>query len=253
MSDYSSTSEVEKQRLQTQRMIDDVKVALPAKIVSFSAGATPKASVQPLTQLKVTLGDEVSFVTLPVIDNVPVVIPYAQTAGLMLTLPLSAGDSGLLVIPDRGIDTFLKGRGEVTPPPFSGDPTTATPRAHSLTDGIFIPGLSADSMEIQDYKTDKIELRDKDRKVYFSLGPDGIEMSDGTGVLELKGGNFSVRTPNSATIESQNAVLGRTNNRLRDSLYSSEGTFVDKDSVSLNTHGHTGVQTGSGNTGEPVK
>lgn len=253
MSDYSAASDIEKQRLQTQRMIDDVRVAMPAKIVAFFPGKTPTANVQPLTQLKITLGDEVSFKSLPVVENVPVVIPYAQTAGLMLTLPLQAGDTGLLVVPDRGIDNFLKSSGEVTIPPFSGNPTTAAPRAHSLTDGIFVPGLSCNSMEITDYSTENIELRDKERKSYISLGPEGIKMTDGTCVMTMKDGDFNVTTPKQATIHSSNMDLGEDSNSLKYSLTSREGTFIDKDGVVLNSHLHSGVETGSGNTDQPVK
>ncbi len=253
MSDYSSASDVEKQRLQTQRMIDNVQVAMPAKIVAFFPGKTPKANVQPLTQMKITLGDEVSYKSLPVVENVPVVIPYAQTAGLLLTLPLQAGDKGLLIIPDRGMDNFLKGGREVTIPPFNGNPTTAAPRAHSLTDGIFVPGLSPDADEITDYNTENIELRDKERKNYISLGPNGIEMTDGTCIMTIKDGNFKVETPNLATITSTNMRLGDGSNTFRDSLTSENGTFTDKDGVVLNSHLHSGVQTGSGNTDEPVK
>lgn len=253
MADYSSASDVEKQRLQTQRMIDDVKVALPSKIVQFFPGTSPKATVQPLTQMKVTLGNDVSFVTLPVVENVPIVIPCAQSAGFMLTLPLKAGDTGLLIIPDRGIDTFLKSKGAVSPPPFSGDPTVATARAHSLTDGIFIPGLSTDSMTITDYSEDNIELRDKERKTYISLGPEGIKITDGTCVMTMQDGRFKVETPNVATIKSSNMDLGEASNSMQYSLKSKEGTFIDKDGVVLNSHLHSGVQTGAGNTDQPVK
>lgn len=253
MSDYAAASGPEQQRLQIQRMIDNVQVAMPARVLSFSGDGTPKVKVQPLTQMKITLGTEVRYMSLPPVENVPVVLPYAQTAGLMLTLPIKVGDTGLLIVPDRGIDNFLNGKAEETPPPFTGDPTVVAPRVHSLTDSIFIPGLNADSMTIENYNTDNIELRDKERKCYISLGPEGIKMTDGVCVMTMKEGDFKVATPKEAHIASANMDFGADGNSVRDSITSRNGTFIDKDNVVLNSHVHDGVEPGSGTTDEPVK
>lgn len=253
MADYGAASGPESQRLQIQRMIDNVHVAMPVSVLSFDGSGAPKVTVQPLTQLKVTLGDTVTYKSLPVVSNVPVVMPYAQTAGLMLTLPIKAGDTGLLIVPDRGLDNFLTGGGGQSPPPFDGDPTTVAPRAHSLTDGIFVPGLNPDASTVQQYNTDNIELRDKQRKAYISLGPQGITITDGTCVMTMQDGRFNVETPNLATIHSSNMDLGETSNTVQYDLRSRNGTFIDKDGVVLNSHTHDGVQSGSSNTGQPVK
>lgn len=252
MSDYGAASGPESQRLQIQRMLDNIHVALPVTVLSFDA-ASAKVTVQPLTQLKVTLGDEVTYKSLPVIEGVPVVMPYAQTAGLMLTLPIKAGDTGMLIVPDRGLDNFLTGGGGVAPPPLAGDVTTTAPRAHSLTDGIYVPGLSPDAAAVESYNTDNIELRDKQRTAYISLGPQGITITDGVCKMTMQAGRFAVDTPNLATIHARNMDLGETSNEVEYSLVSRSGTFIDRDGVTLNTHTHTGVQSGASNTGQPVK
>lgn len=261
MSDYSSASEVEKQRLQIQRMIDDVNVSMPASVVSFNPTGTPKVVVQPLTQLKVTLEEGVQYLSLPVVEDVPVVLPYAQSAGLVVTLPIQPGDTGLLIIPDRGISNFLKGGGKETPPPFVGDAMTATPRAHSLTDAIFIPGLSANSAVLESYDNVHIELRDKARKNYISLGDDGIVFTDGQCTMRIADGALTVTAPNQIRMETpgemhlrgSNVGLRDGDNYIKDTLRSRNGTFIDRDNVVLNTHAHTGVQSGSDDTGQPVK
>lgn len=253
MADYLAASPVESQRIVIQRMIDDVHVALPCAVLAFSGEGTPKVKVQIATQLKITLGNEVTYRSFPVVENVPVALPYAQTAGLALTLPIKAGDTGLLIVPDRGISNFVQSNGEPTPPPFVGDPTTANPRAHSITDGIFIPGVSVNAATLNAYNETSIELRDKERKCYISLGPDGIVFTDGTCVMEMKNGNWDVRTPGTTTISSTNIELGRSNNSFLHNLHSTTGTFIDKDNVVLNTHSHEGVEKGSDTTGEPVK
>ena len=128
MADYSVTSESENLRLQMRRMMDGLHVAMPAKVLAFQPGPPARVTVQPTTQMKITLGEEVSYRSLPQLSGVPVVLPFAQTAGFLLTVPIQPGDTGLLVIPDRGLDNFLQA-GDVAAPPFYGDPTLIQPRA----------------------------------------------------------------------------------------------------------------------------
>ena len=108
MADYSVTSESENLRLQMRRMMDGLHVAMPAKVLAFQPGPPVRVTVQPTTQMKITLGEEVSYRSLPQLSGVPVVLPFAQTAGFLLTVPIQPGDTGLLVIPDRGLDNFLQ-------------------------------------------------------------------------------------------------------------------------------------------------
>ena len=105
MADYSVTSESENLRLQMRRMMDGLHVAMPAKVLAFQPGPPVRVTVQPATQMKITLGEEVSYRSLPQLSGVPVVLPFAQTAGFLLTVPIQPGDTGLLVIPDRGLGT----------------------------------------------------------------------------------------------------------------------------------------------------
>lgn len=109
-------------------------------------------------------------------------------------------------------------------PPFYGDPTLIQPRGHSLTDAIFIPGLSSDAVEIADYSTEAIELRDRERKSYISLGPDGITMTDGTAVMKMSGGKLETTAPSGiamqtdaqCTVRSQNMDLSGEGNTFRE-------------------------------------
>ena len=135
------------------------------------------------------------------------------------------------------------------------------PRGHSLTDAIFIPGLSSDAAQIADYSTEAIELRDRERKSYISLGPDGITMTDGTAVMKMSGGKLETTAPSGiamqtdaqCTVRSQNMDLSGAGNTFSGDCRSTNGTFTDKDGVVLGTHTHEGVQTGDGTTGGPVK
>lgn len=259
MSDYSDASPQEQNRMNTQRMIDKLHVAMPCKVLSFDGKS---ASVQPLTQLKITLGEQVSYKNLPVVDSVPVVLPYAQTLGLALTLPIKPGDTGLLIIPDRGIDNFINSSGSApTAPPFGGNGATSSARSHSLTDAILIPGCSVAAASLPNYDLEHIELRDKQREIYISLGNDGIKVTDKKAVLTMQEGTVTLDTPGAFTVNcggaftvsSTNLNIGEEQSSMTSTLTSTNGTFIDKDNVNLNTHAHTNVQTGSGNTGQPQK
>lgn len=259
MADYSSASPEEQQRAMVQRMIDQQHVAMPCKILSFD-GKT--ASVQPLTQMKLTQGEQVSYKSLPVVEGVPVILPYAQTLGLALTLPIKPGDTGLLIVPDRGIDNFKASSGaSPTAPPFGGDPQTSAARAHSLTDGILIPGCSVDAAALPQYDLEHIEVRDKERKIFISLGNDGIKITDGQATITMQEGAVNLETPGSfnvqcggaITMTSTNLNIGEDASSMTSTLTSTNGTFIDKDGVVLNTHTHKGVQTGTDTTDEPAK
>lgn len=253
MSDYSTASEVENQRIQIQRIVDSLHVALPAKVISFTPEPTPKVSVQPLIQLKITRGEEIQYLSLPPLQDLPVVIPYAHTIGLLITLPILPGDTGLVVVADRGIKNFISGSGTESPPPHSGDPSIVAPRAHNLADGIFIPGLSMDKEAIIDYNLDSIEIRDKVRKNYISLNNEGIIMTDGTAVFKMTGGRVTIDTPQEIWLNGNNIEVGSTSNTFEYSVFSRSGTFLDKNLVSLNTHIHGGVDSGDSTTAPPEK
>ena len=103
-----------------------VNVALPGRIASYDP-ATRKADVLPLITEKYADGTRL---TLRAITNVPVVLP--ATKGARVTLPVSAGDTVLIVFSQRSLDLWLS-EGGVTD---AGDI-----RMHSMSDAVAIPGL----------------------------------------------------------------------------------------------------------------
>lgn len=266
MADHRIPSEADAFQRQFDSLALQLRCAMPGVIESFDA-TTQRCTVTPAVQLKVTLDGAVSYWNLPVVENVPVVVPYAQGAGLMLTLPLKAGDQCLLVFSDRGIDNFLL-MGAVTPPPIAASEDTSTPRAHHLSDAICIPGIIADPVAVPEWSQSAIELRDKERQHYISLGPDGIEISDSSATWSMSGGKITVNAPagiqeNASvissiaagvnTVQGTNISLGSGSNTITGSLTSTSGVFTDKDGIVSNTHLHSGVLPGGSNTGEPVK
>lgn len=272
MADYSSISDSAARELEIQRMLRSVHTVMPCIVVSFNAASPQSVSVQPTEPLKVTTGEQVSYKAAPVLHNVPVMLPYAQTAGFVLTLPIQPGDTGLLLIADKSIDAFLS-TGKPGTPVVEGDQAYSRPRGKSLSDAIFVPGLMANPQGLPAYQTNAIELRNKSRSVYISLSDSGIEMTDGQAVFKLTGGNVSttapgnvsvetqgqatttasgavsISTPSTCQISSSNMDLSGNGNRISGNITQENGTFTDGNGKNSSSHVHSGVQSGNSNTG----
>lgn len=111
----------------------DVHTAMPGKVTAYDVD-TQRASVQPLLK-RGRRGEDGERVAglLPIVVDVPVSFPLAAAGGL--TFPIAAGDTGLLVFTEGGLDVWLAGSGREVDP---GDD-----RRFTLTDAVFIPGTRA--------------------------------------------------------------------------------------------------------------
>lgn len=272
MADYSSMSQETARELEIRRILRGVHTVKPCIVTGFDAGSPQKVSVQPTEPVKVTLGEQVSYKAAPVLHNVPVVLPYAQTAGFVLTLPIQAGDTGLLLIADKSIDAFLN-TGQPGTPIVEGEQPFSRPRGKSLSDAIFIPGLTTFTQGLPSYQTNAIEMRNKSRSVYISLSDSGIEMTDGQAVVKISGGNVAVIAPGTVTTEAQGEVtttaqgavnistpstcqisssnmdLKGSGNRISGNITQENGTFTDGNGINSSSHTHGGVQSGDSSTG----
>ena len=270
MADYSKITNAGKFALQFSRMAAQLHCAMPGVIESFNP-ETQRCTVTPGIKLKVVLDGEASYLDLPIIQDVPIMVPYGQKAGLLLTFPINPGDPCLLVFADRAIDNFLQ-TGQTAPPPITESENTSTPRAHALSDAICIPGMIADVNVVPQWNQDNIEMRDKERKHFISLGPDGIELSDSEASIKIANGEISIDGPagiknnsaatitdTAATITStatgvnsvigSNISLGGEDNTISGGLTSTSGTFTDANGINSSGHVHGGVQSGSSDTG----
>lgn len=116
------------------RTMEELRVALPAKIVSYDA-AKQTADVQPL--IKETYeneeGETVSE-SIPVITSVPIIFPSG--GGMRMTFPMSVGDTVMLVFSDRSLDVWQAQGNESDP---------VDQRRHHITDAVAFPGLHANN------------------------------------------------------------------------------------------------------------
>jgi hypothetical protein len=111
--------------------LEDVHTAIPGRVTRYDVGKQ-QADVQPL--IKVAYLDESGervAALLPTVRNCPVMFPGG--AGLTITYPIAAGDTGLLIFSEASLDKWLSGSGDEVEPDID--------LRHHLTDGIFIPGV----------------------------------------------------------------------------------------------------------------
>ena len=279
MADYTTASAMTQQELLVKRLLASQHIIIPATVQRFMPGPPQRVTVQPMTQLKVMVEGEPQYVDPPIIEDVPYFVPYAQGTGLMLTLPVAAGDTVLLLIPDKPIDNALAQKG-VTRPVMYTDARIANVRAHALTDAIAISLFTQDPDGIPTYNTARIELRNKSRSHYINLGNDGITASDSQATWDITAGKFTLTalngidmstdadvnvsaqgginmtTPELIKMASANFNTGQNGasgeSTITGSLRSTQGTFTDSNGTSLTTHTHPYTDDGAGmNTSAP--
>jgi hypothetical protein len=109
-----------------------LRVAMPAQVQAYDASAKT-VDVQPMLDESLEADDDVITEALPVLKGIPVALPGA--GGFYLSLPITLGDTGLIVFTDFPMDFWLQtGQKEPTP--------VQDMRAHSEASAVFIPGVT---------------------------------------------------------------------------------------------------------------
>lgn len=143
-----------------------LRVACPGIIQSFNA-STQTVTVQPAIRERVQNPDlTYSWVQLPLLVDVPIVIPRA--GGFSLTLPVNKGDECLIVFGDMCMDSFWEHGGVQNQP---------DKRRHDLSDGYCVLGTWSQPRVLTNYSTSAAQLRTDDGTVSISLSSSGISMT----------------------------------------------------------------------------
>jgi len=150
-----------------------MRVALPGIIQSFDGVNT--VTVLCAIRERINIGGNLSWETLPLLVDVPIIIPRA--GGYCLTLPIVKGDECLVIFADMCIDAWYQ----------SGDvQNQQDKRRHDLSDGFAIIGPWSKPKAITDYSSDTAQLRNE----------------DGTAYIELDGTTINIQTPGDVNINS---------------------------------------------------
>lgn len=230
-----------------QAINEQIRVALPGIIQSFDP-STVTATVQP--SVRYILRDNDGNTTTddyPLLVDVPVVFP--RGGGCTLTFPVSAGDECLVIFADRCIDFWWQNGGIQKP---------VDPRMHDLSDGFAIVGPQSQAYKIGGISTSAAQLRTDDGAAF-------VEVAAGHAITVKTPGKLTASADGGTEITSPTIVLNGNvtiNGNLSQGMGSSGGNAtmlgpitvindVKAGGKSLTSHTHSGVQTGSGNTGVP--
>lgn len=202
----------------TRALIEDflanVWTALPAIVQSFDP-THGTVVVQPTVQIRVRQANgKVQWTTMKQLADVPVLFP--QGGGMLVTMPIAAGDECLVVFSCRCIDSWWQQGGVQKPFEI---------RIQDLSDGFAIVGPYSVPRLPANINPTAMELRTVDRSAYIQLTPGGV-------VNIVAPGGVNVTGALGATGE-VTAKVGAGNH-------------------TVSAHIHGGVTPGGGNTGGPT-
>lgn len=177
----------------------EIWTALPAVVESFDPDRR-MCVLQPTIQGLYEDEDGTdSWVTIPVLVDVPVQFPGG--GGFVLTFPLAQGDEGIVVFSARCIDAWWQ-YGNVQP--------QAELRMHDLSDGFFIPTLRSRLKVEAAISTTDVELRSVDPAgPKVSMTPAGVATITATtinlnGALIINGEAYNAHMHTGVTVGGAN-------------------------------------------------
>lgn len=236
-----------------EHQLDGINTAIPAIVVRADL-ENSLVDVQPVINFKAYDG---STTERPVILGVPLQYPASKTSAF--TFPVQTGDTVLLVFSQRGLDVWKRG---------TGYPTTPSDfRTFDIKDAIAIPGVMPNGMSINSPSKHVLphSIRDaviahnlgSGNEVEVRLGADGrveISTSNKPTIINCSDATINAETINlnatSMVVDVANTTwIGAINHS---GNYTMTGGVATFNGVVFNTHVHSGVQTGSGNSGGPL-
>lgn len=199
-----------------RELMKGVCTSIPGHVLTFDP-LTQLAQIQ-VGVLRVDING-IEFSVPPIID-VPVYFPGGDYHA---EYQIDPGCEGLIHFSQRCIDGWLQ-TGGIAANPIG--------RFHNLQDALFVPGFRSLPKALPSFQNNGVRLSSLDGTQFAWLKNDGsIFIENGAGHIRL--GADGVVTINGA-------IIGL------------DGDVTTANGVSLDTHIHSGVQEGTGNTEEPV-
>ena len=148
--------------------LEQLHTSLPGRIESYDA-ATQKANVKPLLKVpNLDENGETSYLSIPVITDVPVVFPGAN--GFRCTFPMTKGDTVLIMFSESSLDSWLSTGKE-------SEPNAGT--RHDISDAFILPGLNPFSSPLSNAPTTTMSLG-ADSGVTIEFSETAIKIGSGT-------------------------------------------------------------------------
>lgn len=230
------------------KKINCVKVGV---IQSFDA-ATQQAEVEiAFTQVTSIAPDGTqTLAAYPLLLNVPVIFPSG--GGFTLTFPIAAGDECVVLFNDRQRDNWqIAGAGL---PPSIG-------RLHDISDGIAIVGVRNLTRSLAGVSTSSAQLRNDAGDTYVEVAGAGVVNVIATASINATAPVVTVTASTQINLDTPAVVITGTLNVQNSASVSTPCTItgslsttgdVIANGISLDSHVHSGVTTGGGDTGAPV-
>ena len=252
--DIINADETIQNREMVERAIMKINTAIPGIIQSFDSSKQTVAVV-PAIKMRTMIDGNESFVQLPKILEVPIVFPIAATKGFALTIPVSAGDSCLLIFSQRAIDNWHD-RDGVQIPESSGSGS----RHHDLTDAFAILSPVPLPNVLSNWENNGIELRNTSKTSRITVKDEEIEIqcsntsifvnADGTIVINASASitATSPLTTFNGNVQINGELLSTGKIESQISIEDSVGTMQEIRDI-YNEHTHPDPQ--GGNTNPP--
>lgn len=115
-----------------ERVAAEIRVSLPVRVQTYYQDSQTADVVPLIADVYIDEDGEQQVENLPVIPSVPVQFP--EGGGFVLTFPIAAGDTGVILCTDRSLDGWLTNGGTQPQAPLDD-------RRHALKDAVFLPGV----------------------------------------------------------------------------------------------------------------
>lgn len=215
-----------------RKQMQGIDGQLPAVVISYNR-TTNIAKVQPLISLLTTGGGKISRSP---IASVPVLA--LGGGGFFVNFPVQKGDIGWIEASDRDISLYMQAGYK--------DSVPNTKRIHTFEDGRFIPDAFA-KYTIAGSDSTAMVISSYDGQTKIALSPGKIIIAAAT--IEADATTFNINTTNFAVNASGTITLTSTGNRINGSVNMPDGATIG--GIVFASHVHSGVQTGTSNTGGP--
>lgn len=161
-----------------------LRVAIPAIVVANESGnafnaALQTVSVQPAVQEVIRVNAAPTLTTLPILDDVPFIIPRA--GNFALTLPIAVGDECLIVFGDMSADMWWQNGGVQKQP-------DGKLYRHDIRDGFAIFGVTSNPRALENYSTASAQLRSMDGTVIIDVAEAGVTVTAPLVKIQASGG-----------------------------------------------------------------
>lgn len=230
-------------RTAVEGLLSGLWTAIPCYVTKINF-ADMTVELQPTIMAKIRQQDGTLInVKLPILLDVPIM--FQGGGGFTATFPIAAGDEALAIFATLCIDSWWQS---------SGVQTQAELRMHDLSDAFALIGPRSKPRVISGISTNSAQLRTDDGTTFAEVKSDQTVNIAAPAGMTINAPFVSISGIITVLNESAEATASTIHGTLRTTngdIIAETGDVVAT-TISLKTHIHSGVQPGSGDTGEPV-